>query len=190
MDKSNNGESLTTVKPYYCENEKDRDAILAIHRGVDRNKELFVINEDIDKLKKLFFDDHKKIAAAGGIVLNSKGEILFIKRLGFWDLPKGKIEKNEKKKPAAIREIEEECGISNPKIEKKLLKTFHTYTANGKNYLKTTHWYLMHYSGSEKLTPQEEEGITEVLWVDPKKMELQVYNTYNSILDVLNSYIK
>lgn len=178
-----------TEKSYSCENEKDRTGILSIHRGSDSNNPLFVTNKNLDKLKKIFFDDHKKIEAAGGIVLNPNGEILFIKRLGYWDLPKGKVEKNEELKKAAIREVEEECGIVAPKIEKKLLKTFHTYAAKGKNYLKTTHWYLMTYSGNDHLVPQEEEGITEVVWVPKEKMEPQINNTYNSIIDVLNKYV-
>jgi hypothetical protein len=69
------------------------------------------------------------------------------------------------------------------------MKTFHTYSAKGKNYLKTTHWYLMRYSGDEVLVPQEEEGITEVTWVQQEKMEPQINNTYNSIIDVLNKYL-
>ena len=189
IEESEIKEKNITNKTYSCENEKDRTAILAIHRSLDLNSSLFVSNKSIDKLKKIFFGDHKKIEAAGGIVLNKAGEILFIKRLGYWDLPKGKVEKNEELKKAAIREVEEECGITAPNIEKKLLKTFHTYTAKGKEYLKTTHWYLMTYSGSEPLVPQAEEGITEVLWVQKEKMEPQVDNTYNSIIDVLNKYI-
>jgi 8-oxo-dGTP pyrophosphatase MutT (NUDIX family) len=137
----------------------------------------------------MFFDDHKRIEAAGGIVINPEHEILFIKRLGYWDLPKGKVEKNEELKVAAVREVEEECGISSPSIERKLLKTYHTYSAKGRNYLKTTHWYLMAYSQNEKLIPQEEEGITEVKWVKKEEMEPQINNTYNSIIDVLNKYM-
>jgi len=37
----------------------------------------------------LFF---KQIEAAGGLVTNEKCEILFIHRMGLWDLPKGKID--------------------------------------------------------------------------------------------------
>src|SRR5438552_3388516 len=52
------------------------------------------------------------IEAAGGIVKNTDGAYLFIYRLDKWDLPKGKIEKGEKTKEAAVREVEEECGIT------------------------------------------------------------------------------
>ncbi len=189
VDESDIKKNNIKEKTYPCENEKDRTGILSIHRSSDSNNPLFVFNKNKDKLKKIFFGDHKKIDAAGGVVLNKSEEILFIKRLGYWDLPKGKVEKNEELKKAAVREVEEECGITAPIISKKLLKTFHTYSAKGKNYLKTTHWYLMNYEGNDTLIPQEEEGITEVKWVPKEKMEPQINNTYNSIIDVLNNYL-
>ena len=66
------------------------------------------------------------IVAAGGLVINSKGEFLLIKRLGLWDLPKGKVEDDEAIEVAAIREVEEECGIRKATIISKLLVTYHT----------------------------------------------------------------
>lgn len=178
------------VKTFNCENEEDKKSLLFLHRNSDANKPLFVVNSNLKKLMRLFFDDHRKIEAAGGIVENTAQQILFIDRLGYWDLPKGKVEKNEELKVAAVREIEEECGISNPVIVRKLLKTYHTYSAKGRKYFKTTHWYLLKYDGNEPLVPQEEEGISDVLWVDPKKMQSQLDRTYNSIIDVLVFYLR
>ncbi len=43
------------------------------------------------------------VEAAGGLVLNEKGEVLMIFRRGSWDLPKGKIDPNESVETAAIR---------------------------------------------------------------------------------------
>lgn len=50
---------------------------------------------DLIKLKKHFFRHFDLIEAAGGIIQNEKKELLFIYRLDKWDLPKGKLEKNE-----------------------------------------------------------------------------------------------
>lgn len=55
-----------------------------------------------------------------GIIENEKGEILIGKEPlnkrkpypGFWDLPGGKLEKNEQPEEGAIREIEEETGLN------------------------------------------------------------------------------
>ncbi|MEI7526764.1 MAG: NUDIX domain-containing protein, partial [Mariniphaga sp.] len=70
-----------------------------------------------------FISMFKYIPAAGGLVKNEKGEFLFIHRLGFWDLPKGKIDKKDLREPlssigdnpsarnAAIREVKEETGL-------------------------------------------------------------------------------
>ena len=72
---------------------------------------------------KYFFSNFKKIKAAGGIV-KSDDQQLFIKRNGKWDIPKGKMEKGEKSRETAIREIQEECGLEgNLTIEGKLMKT-------------------------------------------------------------------
>lgn len=55
------------------------------------------------------------INLAGGILKDNKGRILLIHRntlkLKQWELPGGKIEKNEKPNEAAIRELKEELGI-------------------------------------------------------------------------------
>ena len=48
---------------------------------------------------------------AGGLVFNKKAQILLIFRKWSWDLPKGKVEKNETLASAAIRETAEETGL-------------------------------------------------------------------------------
>src|SRR6266850_8559281 len=54
-------------------------------------RKLYVLDSNIDELWDNFVSTHKIIEAAGGLVKNSKGGILFIFRNGKWDLPKGKI---------------------------------------------------------------------------------------------------
>lgn len=125
------------------------------------------------------------IAAAGGLVQNEKDELLFIKRLGKWDLPKGKVESGEDIKTAAIREVEEECGISNIKVTQELPSTFHMYVLKEEIIFKETFWFAMQTDFQKALTPQTEEDITEVRWVYPKQMEEQLKNTYPSISGLL-----
>src|SRR5690606_27486008 len=69
------------------------------------------IHPDIEKVFKSLLQKSTIIKAAGGVVKNGEGQYLFIHRLGKWDLPKGKVENNEKMRDAALREVEEECGI-------------------------------------------------------------------------------
>lgn len=125
--------------------------------------------------------------AAGGLVYNNNNEWLFIKRRGLWDIPKGHIEKKEKRKKAAIREVAEECGIKKLKIKDKLTTTYHTYWLNEKPVLKPTHWYLMKNKTNEEPNPQVEEEITEARWMKKEEVPLVFENTFPSIVDVVNA---
>ena len=146
---------------------------------------LFVQTKKPKKVLKQIRKIFKKIDAAGGLVINKQGHILMIKRMGVWDLPKGKIEKGEKSPEAAVREVEEECGITNLFIEKKIGKTYHTYTFHDTDMFKTTHWFLMRYEGDEELIPQTEEDITEVKWKTPGEVKEIIPKTYKSLVDIL-----
>jgi 8-oxo-dGTP pyrophosphatase MutT (NUDIX family) len=125
------------------------------------------------------------IKAAGGLVSSAKGNYLFIFRNKKWDLPKGKVEKGEKMKQAALREVEEECGVKIYTNEEKLCKTYHVYTLGTKVVLKKTNWYRMTVKGEPKLIPQKEEGITKARWLAQNELEPVVANTYPSIMHVL-----
>lgn len=152
---------------------------------------IVLLTKDPEAEFNRLFAKHSVIIAAGGIV-RKKDEYLFIKRFGKWDIPKGKLEKNENPELGAIREIEEECGISNPKIEHLICETLHTYRDNykGKNKLtlKKTYWYAMSYEGEEELVPQKEEGISKVKWFKKSKLDKIRLNTYESIVEVIESY--
>ena len=142
-------------------------------------------HSDLEKLKKAFFKNFKEIEAAGGIVQNDKKELLFILRLGKWDLPKGKVEKGEDLKTCAVREVEEETGATNLTLKKKIGETYHTYNAYGKHFLKITHWFYITCPSKQKLVPQIEEDIAEIKWVKPKDVKEPLANTYPSIKDIL-----
>ena len=153
---------------------------------------LVVVHDDLAHLWEVFRSNYTLIVAAGGLVKNTKGEILFIKRFGKWDLPKGKIDKGEDAKEAAVREVEEECGISGLSIVGELSPTYHIYLPDrkaglqdDKKVLKKTHWFEMSYNGDEPLKPQTEEGITEVRWLNESDMKMVLDNTYNSIRELL-----
>ena len=132
------------------------------------------------------FEEHKYVEAAGGLVQLNQN-YLFIKRAGKWDIPKGKLEKGESPEEGAVREIMEECGITNPPIIKQhLINTWHVYTRKDKKHLKKTYWYLlMAADPSTNFTPQEDEDITEVQYFPKKAFDTIRKNTYNSIKEVL-----
>lgn len=140
---------------------------------------------DLEKIKKAFFKHFTPIEAAGGIIENDKKEILFIYRLGKWDLPKGKVEKGEDISATAVREAEEETGVTHLKMKKKIGETYHTYNAFGKHFIKTTHWFYLTCPSRQNLKPQTEEDITAIKWVKHTDMEEPLSNTYPSIKDIL-----
>ncbi|MFT6850515.1 MAG: 8-oxo-dGTP pyrophosphatase MutT (NUDIX family) [Sphingobacteriales bacterium] len=146
---------------------------------------VFISTENPEEMFEVFSREFHKIEAAGGIVKNEKEETLFIKRLGKWDLPKGKIEKGEKIKEAAIREVEEECGVSGLKITSEAKITYHTYPYKGKTALKITYWFKMECD-NQQLTPQTEEDITAAVWLSAKDMPGVVKNTYRNIEDLVS----
>jgi len=148
-----------------------------------------IIHEDLEKLKKLFFHHFTSIEAAGGIVQNEKNEILFIFRRGKWDLPKGKMEVGETSELCAEREIEEETGIKNMLLKKKIGNTYHVYDEFGKHYLKTTHWFHFTCSSNQQLQAQTEEDITAVTWVPTKNISQPMENSYASIRDIMSLFI-
>lgn len=149
---------------------------------------LYVLCENVDADFKSLFKDYKKIRAAGGIV-KRKNRFLVIKRNGLWDIPKGKIDKGEDKKDAAVREIEEECGISGPVIQGYLTTTYHIFNHKGKKAIKKTFWYNMTYDGPKELVPQIKEGITKAKWMTEEEMLSIRGRTYGSINEVLDAYL-
>ncbi|WP_369048677.1 NUDIX hydrolase [Tenacibaculum sp. UWU-22] len=145
---------------------------------------------DVSSAWKQFKKAFKLVKAAGGLVENSEGEILFIYRSGKWEFPKGKIEKGEKIKNAAIREVEEESGVANLTVIKFLMCTYHVFDVGTKLILKKTSWYLMHTTYNQKLTPQTEEGITKAVFKNKRAIKNALKNTYANIIMVYQEYQK
>ena len=160
-------ESLKLATETLCENSLANKFIIA--------------HNDTDELFEIFSSLFINIAAAGGLVKNTKEEYLFIFRNGKWDLPKGKMEEGEKIEQCAIREVEEECGIKNLSIIQKLLSTFHIYSLNGSQILKTTHWFEMKCDDASELVPQKNEGIEKAEWKSKSETKVLLENSYASL---------
>jgi 8-oxo-dGTP pyrophosphatase MutT (NUDIX family) len=150
-----------------------------------KRKTIIIHSSDPKKLKKDFKSLFVVIEAAGGVIYNELKEILFIFRRGSWDLPKGKIDKGETKKQAAIREVMEETGINGVKIVHKIGKTHHMYRDKGRRAIKKSHWYLMQ-THKQPLKPQIAEDIAVAKWMTRDDFLKQDRKVYRSILNVLN----
>jgi 8-oxo-dGTP pyrophosphatase MutT (NUDIX family) len=153
-------------------------------------KELNVFGENINEIWAEFQKLFRIIEAAGGVVNNPECEILFIKRLGKWDLPKGKMEKGESREESAVREIEEETGLKDVELVQFINTTYHIYVErNGDKVLKCTHWFEMNFNGEDTSKPQIEEGITEVAWKNTAQIEDEVFpSTFKNIKLIIEEF--
>ncbi|GGD34917.1 NUDIX hydrolase [Flavobacterium orientale] len=181
-------------KPLFLTNQiqKETDFQLFLLESIDI-KELIIkiFKNKVDKAF-LYHPDEKEMLkklktkipiekAGGGLVYNQNNEVLFIFRNKKWDLPKGGIEKGEEIEDTAIREVEEETGVTGLKITKKLPKTYHIFKRNGRYKLKITHWFEMKTNYKGTLTAQANEGIEKVVWKNPAEIEMALKNSYENI---------
>ncbi|MFM7017651.1 NUDIX hydrolase [Flavobacterium sp.] len=181
-------------KPLFLTNQvaKETDFQLFLLETVDI--EQLIVKMFNNKIKKayLYHPDEKEILskvkekipvkkAGGGLVYNKKGEVLFIFRNGKWDLPKGGCDKGEEIEDCSIREVEEETGVTDLKISKKLQKTYHVFKRNGVYRLKITHWFEMTTTFEGTPIPQENEGIEKVAWLNQEQIKEALTNSYENI---------
>ncbi|OAB76238.1 NUDIX hydrolase [Cochleicola gelatinilyticus] len=148
------------------------------------NGELLYVNiyhKNAEKLEQFLRKKIKVVEAGGGLVYNSKKEILFIRRNGKWDLPKGKVEKGESYEEAAIRETEEETGVKNLEVRRFIKKTYHIFKRNDKFRLKVTYWFEMYTDYDGDLIPEPEEGIKKVRWKNFEKAQKALQDSYENI---------
>jgi 8-oxo-dGTP pyrophosphatase MutT (NUDIX family) len=142
-------------------------------------------HSNLEELREKVFKKFRAIRAGGGLVRNEKNEILLIFRREKWDLPKGKLDDGETIEDCAIREVQEETGLTSASISKPLGKTWHIYQEGSSFVLKQTDWFAMTVAGTPSLIPQQEEGITDIAWVPINNLTLYKKNTFPSVRDVL-----
>ncbi len=179
----------------YVNKDNFQHTLKILMNDANRNN-MILFHADVDKMFDEVCSYFVCIEAAGGVVYNESGEVLLIHRRGYWDLPKGKIEKGETVEAAAVREVEEETGLTNITITQsvsfKSLRnkaTYHSYELNGKLCLKVSYWYEMQTSFNGLLVPQEEEDIEQAIWVKQENIPDYFHNMYLSIIDVLKEVI-
>ncbi|NLY66225.1 MAG: NUDIX hydrolase [Tissierellia bacterium] len=103
--------------------------------------------------------------SAGGVVVFGNTILLLKKFNGDWVLPKGRVEKNEDTRTAALREVFEESGVK-AEIIRYIGMVHYTYKNIKGNEIvyKTVHWYLMRTNSMDS-TPQKREGFVEARFV-------------------------
>ncbi len=166
----------------------DVPGLIARARKVEGVEQLILTVPDVDTAWEAFAQGYVRVEAAGGAVSDEQGRLLAIHRLGRWDLPKGKVDRGEALPEAAVREVKEECGLREVSIVRPLCETWHTYARGGRDHLKRTTWFLMRTTGAERLVPQHEEGIQQVVWMDAAGVERMRADTYGTVRAVISAW--
>jgi len=131
----------------------------------------------------------KQTQSAGGVVVNTKGQVLVVNQRGItWSLPKGHVDPGEDILTAAKREVYEESGVSDITLIKKLgiIERESMSTDGTEKEQKTIHIFLFSTNQMD-LQPQDphnpeakwvkKEDVTNIL-SNPKDREF-----YKSIID-------
>lgn len=132
---------------------------------------------------------HVPVTAAGGVVVRQEPDgprVLLMYRRGEWDLPKGKLDPGETVEACALREVEEETGLTGVTLGPFLTATRHRYEDAYGRWDKTTLWYLMSVLGDGGgLVPQADEQIEALEWVTVDEARRRVrFESLKAVLGV------
>jgi 8-oxo-dGTP diphosphatase len=107
--------------------------------------------------------EEAEVLAAGGLILKD-GRIAVVHRPKYddWSLPKGKLDEGEDFEQAALREVEEETGLS-CRIEDHIGDASYT---DHKDRAKLVRYYRMNAESGD-FEPNDE--VDELIWLEPEE---------------------
>jgi 8-oxo-dGTP pyrophosphatase MutT (NUDIX family) len=124
--------------------------------------------------------------SAGGVVFRMEdGRPMFLlirDSYRNWGFPKGHLEENEAAERAALREVEEETGLTGLSLRGEIETIDWYFRFRGRLIHKVCHFYLMQ-SETAATSPQREEGITACQWLPLEEaLELISYANARGVL--------
>ncbi len=129
--------------------------------------------------------------SAGGVVfrmMDGSPHVLLIRDpYRNWGLPKGHVEGVENPPEAALREVQEETGLSELVLGPTLGTIDWTFRIRGTLVHKYCHFFLM-VSPEGDTVPQEAEGITECRWLPTEDAIRDV--TYDNAREMIRIAVK
>jgi 8-oxo-dGTP pyrophosphatase MutT (NUDIX family) len=124
--------------------------------------------------------------SAGGVIVRwcgSEPHVLLIRdRYQHWGFPKGHLEGAETAAAAALREVAEETGLTELRLGPRLHTIDWFFRFRGRLIHKYCHFFLIECPQGEPC-PQEEEGITECVWLPLEQAIASI--SYDNARDVL-----
>ena len=125
----------------------------------------------------------QEIVAAGGVVVNERGEVLLVHRPHYddWSFPKGKLDAGEEVEAAALREVREEAGLACEIVRELSKIRYSVMTRKGEVKPKVVHYFLMRVTGGKLATDGKETD--EAIWCDRGEAERKL--SYAGDRDIL-----
>jgi ADP-ribose pyrophosphatase YjhB (NUDIX family) len=99
------------------------------------------------------------------------------------------MDDGEKIAETALREVEEECGISQLRLERFFKCTYHMYDTSKHRILKETHWFIMHAAADQTPVPEAEEDIEIAAWYSLKEATEFLKDSYANLKELMKSYL-
>lgn len=125
---------------------------------------------------------------AGAVVYRREdGKILFAfvhDVFGYWTLSKGKLEKDEDAKEGAKREVEEELGLENLKIEKEIGSNEYIAYDPEKGQIKKSVTYFLASTENKELHLGKSGGLDDAKWFNLEEVEnLKIYDDLRTMIN-------